>query len=103
MESDIELLDSGDRTENAKLREEIEKMKHELAHRALKGDFNINARILHYTMNPAAIAEQQAQEKQNAMIKELEDLRAIVTSGCAPTGAPAVSSLQSQGFWSNLN
>ncbi|XP_076302792.1 mitotic spindle assembly checkpoint protein MAD1-like [Lasioglossum baleicum] len=61
-----------------KLREEVERLKGELEHRALKGDFNCNARVLHFTMNPAAIAEQKAEEKQKALLRELEELRAKV-------------------------
>ena len=97
LENDIELLDGGNqKDENKKLKAEIEKLKNEIAHRALKGDFNINCRVLHYKMNPAAIAEQQAEEKQKAMVKELEDLRAVVASGNV-SGASVVSILPAQG------
>lgn len=82
-----------------KLREEIEKLKGELEHRSLKGDFNCNARVLHYTMNPAAIAEKQAEEKQAALLREVEELRSKVTTG---NFGATTSSLQTQGRSSSL-
>lgn len=78
-----------------KLREEVERLKGELEHRALKGDFNCNARVLHFTMNPAAIAEQKAEEKQKALLRELEELRAKV--GQQGGDGTSSSSLQVQG------
>ena len=81
-----------------KLREENEKLKDEIAHRALKGDFNINTRILHFKMNPAAIAEKQAEEKQNALLEEVERLRILASSGNhSGTSIPA-SSVHAQGY-----
>lgn len=77
-----------------KLREEIEQLRGELEHRALKGDFNCKARVLHFTMNPAMIAEKQAEEKQAALLREVEELRAKVASG---NYGSTVSSLQMQG------
>ncbi|XP_011297899.1 mitotic spindle assembly checkpoint protein MAD1 [Fopius arisanus] len=75
------------------LREEVERLKGELEHRALKGDFNVNSRILHFKMNPAAIAEQQAEEKQKALLQEVEELRARVQHGfTAQGGAPLTTS-----------
>jgi hypothetical protein len=68
----------------------------------LKGDFNINTKILHLKMNPAAIAEKQADEKQKALLQEVEQLRTIVASG-NNTGVPTVSSLQVQGSFCLLN
>lgn len=69
-------------------------MKGELEHRALKGDFNCNARILHFSMNPATIAEQQAEEKQKALLREVEELRIKVAQGGANV---TTSVLQAQG------
>ncbi|KAL6258486.1 hypothetical protein P5V15_010443 [Pogonomyrmex californicus] len=94
LESDLQAVETGiQKNECNKLREEIEQLRGELEHRALKGDFNCNARVLHFTMNPAAIAEKQAEEKQAALLQELEELRAKVASGdCGTT----VSSLQMQ-------
>ena len=98
LESDIDAVDGrGHKDELRKLKEENDRLKGEMEHRALKGDFNINTRILHFKMNPAAIAEQQAEEKQKALLQEVEQLRAIVGSG-NHSGAPAVSSLQAQGL-----
>lgn len=98
LESDLEACDGkGQKEENKKLKAEIERLQGELEHRALKGDFNINTRILHYKFNPMALAEQQAEEKQNALLQEVEQLRAVVASG-NPSGVPAVSSsLQAKG------
>lgn len=94
LEADLESAESGSQRDDCnKLREEIERLKGELEHRALKGDFNCNAKVLHFTMNPAAMAEQQAEEKQRALLRELEELRAKVAAGCAGTIA---SSLQVQ-------
>lgn len=70
-------------------------MKGELEHRALKGDFNCNSRILHFRMNPQAVAEQEAEEKQKALLRELEELRSKVNTGS--TGTVASSSLHAQG------
>ena len=96
LEFDLEGIDGkSQRDEVIKLKEEINKLKGELEHRALKGDFNINTKILHFKMNPAAIAEQQAEEKQKALLQEVEQLRAIVGSG--NTSNAPVSSLQAQG------
>ena len=94
LENDLQAAEGYSQAEECnKLKEEIERLKGELEHRALKGDFNCNARILHYTMNPATIAEQQAEEKQKALLRELEELRAKVAQG----GANATtSSLQAQ-------
>lgn len=95
METDLQAVETGtQKNECNKLREEIEQLRGELVHRALKGDFNCNARILHFTMNPAAIAERQAEEKQAALLREVEDLRAMVASG---NYGATVSSLQTQG------
>lgn len=103
LESDLQAAEGYNQTEECnKLKEEVERLKGELEHRALKGDFNSNARVLHFTMNPAAIAEQQAEEKQKALLCELEELRAKVMQG----GINATtSSLQVQGnhLSSNLN
>lgn len=95
LESDLQAAEGYNQTEECnKLKEEVERLKGELEHRALKGDFNSNARVLHFTMNPAAIAEQQAEEKQKALLCELEELRAKVMQG----GINATtSSLQAQG------
>ncbi|XP_043267547.1 mitotic spindle assembly checkpoint protein MAD1 [Venturia canescens] len=84
-----------DRDECQKLREENERLKEELEHRALKGDFNCNARIMHFSMNPAAIASQLAEEKQQALIREVEELRARVQIGAGPSAA-GVPSLHAQ-------
>lgn len=94
LESDLQAAEGYNQTEECnKLKEEVERLKGELEHRALKGDFNSNARVLHFTMNPAAIAEQQAEEKQKALLCELEELRAKVMQG----GINATtSSLQAQ-------
>ncbi|CAK9823707.1 Mitotic spindle assembly checkpoint protein MAD1 [Anthophora retusa] len=77
-----------------KLQEEINRLKGELEHRALKGDFNCNARVLHFTMNPAAVAEKEAEEKHKALLRELEELRAKVAQGGANTST--VSPFQAQ-------
>ncbi|CAK9811320.1 Mitotic spindle assembly checkpoint protein MAD1 [Anthophora plagiata] len=77
-----------------KLREEINRLKGELEHRALKGDFNCNARVLHFTMNPAAVAEKEAEEKHKALLRELEELRAKVAQGGANT--TTISPFQAQ-------
>uniref|UniRef100_A0A6V7IDT1 Mitotic spindle assembly checkpoint protein MAD1 n=1 Tax=Bracon brevicornis TaxID=1563983 RepID=A0A6V7IDT1_9HYME len=82
------------RDECKKLREEVDRLKGELEHRALKGDFNINARILHFKMNPAEIASQQAEEKQRALLQEVEELRARVQMG--QTGPVTASSFHAQ-------
>lgn len=79
-----------------KLREEVDRLKGELEHRALKGDFNCNARVLHFKMNPAAIAEKQAEEKQEALLREVEELRARLATGTTSMG-PVGSSLHAQG------
>ncbi|CAL1689070.1 unnamed protein product [Lasius platythorax] len=82
LEADLQAAETGtQKNECNKLREEIEQLRGELEHRALKGDFNCNARILHFAMNPAAIAEKQAEEKQAALLREVEELRAKVRSG----------------------
>ncbi|XP_076249676.1 mitotic arrest-deficient 1 isoform X2 [Calliopsis andreniformis] len=94
LESDLQSAEGYSQIDECnKLREEIERLKGELEHRALKGDFNCNARILHFTMNPAAIAEKQAEEKQKAILQELEELRAKVAQGGSNA---ATSSLQAQ-------
>ncbi|XP_003703551.1 mitotic arrest-deficient 1 [Megachile rotundata] len=94
LESDLQAAEGYSQVDECnKLKEEVERLKGELEHRALKGDFNCNARILHYSMNPAAIAEQQAEEKQKALLRELEELRAKVAQG--GTNA-TTSSLQAQ-------
>lgn len=99
LEADLESVEGNNqRDECNKLREEIERLKGEMEHRALKGDFNSNARVLHFTMNPAAIAEQQAEEKQKALLRELEELRAKVAAGGTGTTA---SPLQIQGNYSS--
>lgn len=78
-----------------KLKAEIDRLKNELEHRALKGDFNCNTKVLHFTMNPAAIAEQQADGKHKALLREVEELRAKIAQG----GSNATtSSLQDQGI-----
>lgn len=82
MEADLRVTESNSqKSECNKLREEIEQLRGELEHRMLKGDFNCNARVLHFTMNPAAIAEKQAEEKQAAILRELEELRTTVATG----------------------
>ncbi|XP_012531863.1 mitotic spindle assembly checkpoint protein MAD1 [Monomorium pharaonis] len=92
LEADLQAAETGtQKNECNKLREELEQLRGELEHRALKGDFNCNARILHFTMNPAAIAEKQAEEKQAALLREVEELRAKVASG---NYGATVSSLQ---------
>ncbi|XP_015187247.1 PREDICTED: mitotic spindle assembly checkpoint protein MAD1 [Polistes dominula] len=94
LETDLESVEGNNQKEECnKLREEIERLKGEIEHRALKGDFNSNARVLHFTMNPAAIAEQQAEEKRKVLLRELEELRAKVATGSAGT---VVSTLQIQ-------
>lgn len=97
LESDLEVVDSGkQREEFRKLQEEVGKLKDELAHRALKGDFSCNSRILHFRMNPQAVAEQEAEEKQKALLRELEELRGKVNSD--NPGTTGSSSLHAQGF-----
>ncbi|EFN76971.1 Mitotic spindle assembly checkpoint protein MAD1 [Harpegnathos saltator] len=94
LEADLQAAeDVTQKNECNKLREEIERLKGELEHRSLKGDFNCNAKVLHYTMNPAMIAEKQAEEKQAAMLQELEELRSKVATG---NFAATTSSLQAQ-------
>ncbi|XP_071871355.1 mitotic arrest-deficient 1 isoform X3 [Bombus fervidus] len=94
LESDLQAAEGHNQADECnKLREEVERLKGELEHRALKGDFNCNARILHFTMNPAAIAEQQAEEKQKALLHEVEELRAKVAQGGVNM---TTSSLQAQ-------
>ncbi|XP_076623924.1 mitotic arrest-deficient 1 [Colletes latitarsis] len=94
LESDLQAAEGNHQMDEChKLRQEINRLKGELEHRALKGDFNCNARVLHFTMNPAAIAEQQAEEKHKALLRELEELRAKVAQGGANT---TTSSLQVQ-------
>lgn len=95
LESDLEVVDSGkQREEFRKLQEEVGKLKDELAHRALKGDFSCNSRILHFRMNPQAVAEQEAEEKQKALLRELEELRGKVNSD--NPGTTGSSSLHAQ-------
>ncbi|XP_014222520.1 mitotic spindle assembly checkpoint protein MAD1 [Trichogramma pretiosum] len=93
LEADIEALDGAPHLQAFKLlKEENEKLKDEIAHRALKGDFNINTKIVHYKLNPAALAEQQAEEKEKALLEEVEQLRTIVSSGSTGKGpAPSFS------------
>nr|XP_012232777.1 PREDICTED: LOW QUALITY PROTEIN: mitotic spindle assembly checkpoint protein MAD1 [Linepithema humile] len=94
LEADLQAAETyAQKNECEKLREEIEQLRGELEHRALKGDFNCNSRILHFTMNPTALAEKQAEEKQVALLQELEELRAKVASGSYGT---VTSSLQTQ-------
>ncbi|XP_043251139.1 mitotic spindle assembly checkpoint protein MAD1 isoform X1 [Colletes gigas] len=94
LESDLQAAEGNHQMDEChKLRQEINRLKGELEHRALKGDFNCNARVLHFTMNPAAIAEEQAEEKHKALLRELEELRAKVAQGGANT---TTSSLQVQ-------
>ncbi|XP_015119253.1 mitotic spindle assembly checkpoint protein MAD1 [Diachasma alloeum] len=95
--SDPESLRAKD--ECKRLRGEVERLKGELEHRALKGDFNVNSRILHFKMNPAAIAGQQAEEKQKALLQEVEELRARVQHGFAGQSGAVIttsSSFQAQ-------
>lgn len=100
MEADLQAAEADtQRNENNKLREQIEQLKGELEHRALKGDFNCNARVLHLVMNPAAIAEKQAEEKQAALLQEVEELRAKVTSG---NYGATTSSLHAQGEYTSI-
>lgn len=95
LEADLQAAETCiQRNECDKLREEIEQLKGELEHRALKGDFNCNSRVLHFTMNPTALAEKQAEEKQAALLQELEELRVKVASG---SYGVVTSSLQTQG------
>lgn len=95
LESDLQAAEGYNHVEVCnKLREEIERLKGELEHRALKGDFNCNARVLHFTMNPAAIAEKQAEEKQKALLQELKELRAKMAQGGLSSTTP--SSLQAE-------
>ncbi|KYN02678.1 PREDICTED: mitotic spindle assembly checkpoint protein MAD1 [Cyphomyrmex costatus] len=94
LEMDLQTVETGtQKNEYNKLKEEIEQLRGELEHRALKGDFNCNARVLHFMMNPASIAEKQAEEKQAALLQEVEELRAKVASG---NYGATVSSLQIQ-------
>ena len=95
LESDLQAAEGYNHVEMCnKLKEEIERLKGELEHRALKGDFNCNARVLHFTMNPAAIAEMQAEEKQKALLQELKELRAKMAQGGSSSTTP--SSLQAE-------
>ena len=95
LESDLQAAEGYNHVEVCnKLKEEIERLKGELEHRALKGDFNCNARVLHFTMNPAAIAEKQAEEKQKALLQELKELRAKMAHGGSSSTTP--SSLQAE-------
>lgn len=95
LEADLQATEaSSQKNECSKLLEEIKRLKGELEHRALKGDFNCNARVLHFTMNPAAIAEKQAEEKQAALLREVEELRGKVAAG---NYGATTSSLQTQG------
>lgn len=95
LEADLQAAEScTQKNECDKLRGEIEQLRGELEHRALKGDFNCNSRVLHFTMNPTALAEKQAEEKQAALLQEVEELRAKVASGNYGT---VTSSLQTQG------
>ena len=95
LESDLQAAEGYNHVEVCnKLKEEIERLKGELEHRALKGDFNCNARVLHFTMNPAAIAEKQAEEKQKALLQELKELRAKMAQGGSSLTTP--SSLQAE-------
>lgn len=84
------------REEYQKLRDENEKLKAELEHRILKGDFNCNARVLHFKMNPAAIASQQNEDKMKALYAEVEELRSQVKLGNSETFT-GTSSVHSQG------
>ena len=97
LEADLGVTETGlAKDECQKLRDEVERLKGELEHRALKGDFNCNARVLHFTMNPAAIATQHAEEKQQALLREVEELRARVELG-GGASVVGVSSLHAQG------
>lgn len=96
LENDLQAAEGYNKMDECnKLKEEVERLKGELEHRALKGDFNCDSRILHFTMNPAAIAEKQAEEKQKALLRELEELRAKVALGSGSGNVP-VSSFQVQ-------
>ncbi|XP_076294656.1 mitotic arrest-deficient 1 isoform X2 [Lasioglossum baleicum] len=96
LESDLQAVEGPNQVDECnKLRKEIDRLKGELEHRALKGDFNCNARVLHFTMNPAAVAEKQAEEKQMALLREVEELRVKVAQGGASV-TPTTSSLQTQ-------
>ncbi|XP_058810702.1 mitotic spindle assembly checkpoint protein MAD1 [Phymastichus coffea] len=96
LEADLESIDGlNQREENKKLKDELEQLKGELEHRALKGDFNINAKILHFKFNPLTMAAQQAVEKQQALLQEVEQLRTAVGSGGVP-GTPTTSSVHAQ-------
>lgn len=96
LESNLETVEGYNQVDECtKLQKEIDRLKGELEHRALKGDFNCDAKVLHFVMNPAAIAEKQAEEKQMALIREVEELRAKLVQGGANTTAS--SSLQTQG------
>lgn len=100
LEADLAAADgTGQCDERKKLREEVERLKGEIEHRALKGDFNCDAKVVHFTMNPMAIAERQAEEKHEALIKEVEELRLLLKSG-ANGGQPSTigSSLHAQGI-----
>lgn len=97
LEADLDAVDGKNlKEESKKLRDEIDRLKGELEHRALKGDFNIDSKIIHFKMNPATIAYEQAEQKQKALLEEVEKLRAIVATG-KYSEAP-VSSLQAQGM-----
>ncbi|XP_026666569.1 mitotic spindle assembly checkpoint protein MAD1 isoform X2 [Ceratina calcarata] len=94
LENDLQAAEGHNKMDECnKLRIEVERLKGELEHRALKGDFNCDSRILHFTMNPAAIAEKQAEEKQKALLRELEELRAKVSLGSTNV---TISNLQVQ-------
>ncbi|XP_012265066.2 mitotic spindle assembly checkpoint protein MAD1 [Athalia rosae] len=96
LESDLEAAeDCVQKAQCQKLREEVDRLKGELEHRALKGDFNCNARVLHFKMNPAAMAEKQAEEKHLALLREVEELRARLATGNTTLG-PVGSSLHAQ-------
>lgn len=98
----METIDQSSKANEKKLRQELDKLKGELEHRALKGDFNVNCRVMHYKMNPLAVAEEQAQEKQKAMVRELEELRRLVSTG-STAGSTQTSSLHAQGCIKNFN
>lgn len=96
LEAELDAADNGNlKEECSKLKSEVQRLQLEIEYRALKGDFNCDAKILHYRMNPAAIAEKAAEERHLAMQEELEDLRAKVASGAV--GDVGVSALQVQG------
>jgi len=99
LEADLQVVETDtQKSECNKLKEEIEQLRGELEHRALKGDFNCDSRVLHFTMNPAAIAEKQAEEKQTALLEELEELRSKMQRGFLSSNYGATtSSLQAQG------